>query len=195
MKQTQGNKSPLNDKLLKYFLKKETKCCRIDKINRLKNSDLLILLPNAIEPICTTTSRKRPPIRKNKKLGVSPMKEVRLGRTIAFYQVFFQQGSVALGKCYIGLQNGHAPQDSRDGFFLYSARLLRRACSRSFWIISFEFVKVCGIRFSIWEIVLNSIRNVKLIKMRKLTRMFFTAVCVSFVFSKFSDEHPGPRHL
>ena len=31
------------------------------------------------------------------------------------------------------------------------ARLLRRACSRSFCIISFEFVKVCGIRFSIWE--------------------------------------------
>ena len=31
------------------------------------------------------------------------------------------------------------------------ARLLRRACSRSFSIISFEFVKVCGIRFSIWE--------------------------------------------
>ena len=57
-----------------------------------------------------------------------------------------------------------SPQDSRDGFFfLYSAqvlfswprvdlaRLLRWACSRSFWIISFEFVKVCGIRFSIWE--------------------------------------------
>ena len=54
-------------------------------------------------------------------------------------------------------------QDSRDGFFLYSAqasfswprvdlaRLLRRACSRSFWIMSFEFVKVCGIRFSICE--------------------------------------------
>ena len=98
VKQTQGNKSTLNDKLLKYFLKKEAKCCRIDKINRLKNSDLLILLTNAIEPICTTTSRKRPPIRKNKKLGVSPMKVVRLGRTIAFYQVFFQQGRVALGK-------------------------------------------------------------------------------------------------
>ena len=31
------------------------------------------------------------------------------------------------------------------------ARLLRRARSRSFRIISFEFVKVCGIRFSIWE--------------------------------------------
>ena len=31
------------------------------------------------------------------------------------------------------------------------ARLLRRACSRSFSITSFEFVKVCGIRFSIWE--------------------------------------------
>ena len=55
------------------------------------------------------------------------------------------------------------PQDSRDGFFLYSAqasfswprvdlaRLLRRACSRSFWIIPFEFVKVCGVRFFIWE--------------------------------------------
>ena len=56
-----------------------------------------------------------------------------------------------------------SPQDSRDGFFLYSAqasfswprvdlaRLLRRAYSRSVWIIFFEFVKVCGIRFSIWE--------------------------------------------
>ena len=31
------------------------------------------------------------------------------------------------------------------------ARLLRRAYSRSVWIISFEFVKVCGILFSIWE--------------------------------------------
>ena len=56
-----------------------------------------------------------------------------------------------------------SPQDSRDGIFLYSAqasfswprvdlaRLLRRAYSRSVWILSFEFVKVCGIRFSIWE--------------------------------------------
>ena len=56
-----------------------------------------------------------------------------------------------------------SPQDSRDGIFLYSAqasfswprvdlaRLLRRAYSQSVWIISFEFVKVCGIRFSIWE--------------------------------------------
>ena len=54
-------------------------------------------------------------------------------------------------------------QDTRVGFFLYSAqasfswprvdlaRLLRRAYSRPFWITSFEFVKVCGIRFSIWE--------------------------------------------
>ena len=31
------------------------------------------------------------------------------------------------------------------------ARLLRRAYSRSVWIISFEFVKVFGIRFSIRE--------------------------------------------
>ena len=56
-----------------------------------------------------------------------------------------------------------SPQDSRDGFFLYIAqasfswprvdlaRPLRRACSRSFGIISLEFVKVCEIRFSIWE--------------------------------------------
>ena len=48
-------------------------------------------------------------------------------------------------------------------FFLYSAqasfswqrvdlaRLLRRAYSWPFWITSFEFVKVCGIRFSTWE--------------------------------------------
>ena len=56
-----------------------------------------------------------------------------------------------------------SPQDSRDRFFWYSAqapfswprvdlaRPLRRACSRSFGFISFEFVKVCGIRFSICE--------------------------------------------
>ena len=56
-----------------------------------------------------------------------------------------------------------SPQDSRDGIFLYSAqasfswprvdlaRLLRRAYSRCVWIIFFEFVQVCGIRFSIWE--------------------------------------------
>ena len=49
-----------------------------------------------------------------------------------------------------------SPQDSRDRCFLYSAqasfswpwvdlaRLLRRACSQSFWIISFEF-------FSLWD--------------------------------------------
>ena len=54
-------------------------------------------------------------------------------------------------------------QNTRDGFFLYSAqalfswprfdlaRLLWRAYSRPFWITSFGFVKVCGIRFSIWE--------------------------------------------
>ena len=56
-----------------------------------------------------------------------------------------------------------SPQDSPEGVFLYSAqasfswprvdlaRLLRRAYSRSVWIISFVFVKVCGICFSIWE--------------------------------------------
>ena len=55
-----------------------------------------------------------------------------------------------------------SPQVSQDGFFLYSAQasfswplvdlatLLRQACSRSFCIISFEFVKVCGIRFRLY---------------------------------------------
>ena len=69
---------------------------------------------------------------------------------------------MALGKWCIGPQKGH-PRTPRMDFFLYSAqasfswprvdlaRLLRRACSRSFSITSFEFVKVCGIRFSIWE--------------------------------------------
>ena len=33
----------------------------------------------------------------------------------------------------------------------WSGPALRRAYSRSVWIISFEFVKVSGIRFSIWE--------------------------------------------
>ena len=85
-----------------------------------------------------------------------------LGRTIAFYQVFFQQGRVALGKICIGPQKGHLRTPGMR-FFLYSsqasffwprvdlARLLRRACSRCVWIIFFEFVQVCGIRFSIWE--------------------------------------------
>ena len=87
---------------------------------------------------------------------------VRLGRAIAFYQVFFQQGRVALGKWRISLQKGHPKTPGMD-FFFYSAQAsfswprvdlalpLGRACSQSFGIISFEFVKVCGIRFSIWE--------------------------------------------
>ena len=70
---------------------------------------------------------------------------------------------MALDKWCIGPQKGHPRTPGMEFFFLYSAqalfswpcvdlaRLLRRACSRSFWTISFEFVKVCGIRFSIWE--------------------------------------------
>ena len=54
-----------------------------------------------------------------------------------------------------------ATQYTRDGFDFYSVqasfawprvdltRLLRRGVSRPFWTISFEFVEVCGIRFSI----------------------------------------------
>ena len=74
----------------------------------------------------------------------------------------FPAGVANFGKAmYQSLER--STQDTRDGFFLYSAqasfswprvdlaRLLRRAYSRPFWITSFEFVKVCGIRFSIWE--------------------------------------------
>ena len=74
----------------------------------------------------------------------------------------FLAGVANFGKAmYRSLER--STQDTRDGLFLYSAqasfswprvdlaRLLRRAYSRPFWITSFEFVKVCGIRFSIWE--------------------------------------------
>ena len=74
----------------------------------------------------------------------------------------FPAGEAHFGKAmYRSLER--STQDTRDGFDLYSAqasfawsrvdlaRLLRRGVSRPFWIISFDFVKVCGIRFSIWE--------------------------------------------
>ena len=78
----------------------------------------------------------------------------------------FPAGVANFGKAmYQSLER--STQDTRDGFFLYSAqasfswsrvdlaRLLRRAYSRPFWITSSEFAKVRGIRFSIcsciWE--------------------------------------------
>ena len=74
----------------------------------------------------------------------------------------FPAGVANFGKAmYQSLES--STQDTRDGFFLYSAqasfswsrvdlaRLLRRAYSRPFWITSFEFAIVSGIRFSIWE--------------------------------------------
>ena len=74
----------------------------------------------------------------------------------------FPAGVANFGKAmYRSLER--STQDIRDGFFSYSAqasfslprfdlaRLFRRAYSRPFWITSFEFVKVCGIRFSAWE--------------------------------------------
>ena len=76
--------------------------------------------------------------------------------------MYFQQGWLTLVKLCIGPLKGQPRTPGMD-FFLYSAqasfswprvdlaRLLRRAYSRPFWITSFEFVKVCGIRFSIWE--------------------------------------------
>ena len=74
----------------------------------------------------------------------------------------FPAGVANFGKAmYRSLER--STQDTRDGFFLYIAQasfswphvdlagILRRAYSRPFWITSFEFVKVCGIRFSVWE--------------------------------------------
>ena len=85
------------------------------------------------------------------------MKVVRLGRTIPFYQVFFQQGSVALGKCYISPQNGHAPQDSRDGFFFVqcpgliflAARWSGPVTSASMFSVFLDYIfRVCQ---SLWD--------------------------------------------
>ena len=84
-----------------------------------------------------------------------------LGRTIAFYQVFSSRGG------WLWANDVSVPRKVTPGppgwNFLYSAqasfswprvdlaRLLRRAYSRSVWIISLELVKVCGIRFCTWE--------------------------------------------
>ena len=80
-----------------------------------------------------------------------------LVRTIAFHQVFFQQVRVVLSKWCIGPQKVHPRTPGKDFFGTVPRRhFLGRALiwpgySRSFWITSFQFVKVCGIRFSIWD--------------------------------------------
>ena len=70
----------------------------------------------------------------------------------------YRAGVANFGKAvYPSLER--STQDTRDGFFFVqcagliflAARWFRRAYSRPFWITSFEFVKDCGIRFSIWE--------------------------------------------
>ena len=47
---------------------------------------------------------------------ITETRVVRLGWTIAFYQVFFQQGRVALGKWCIGPQKGHLRTPEREFF-------------------------------------------------------------------------------
>ena len=69
--------------------------------------------------------------------------------TSALEHVFF------LGESRLSQVN-NSPRPNAQALFSWPrldlARLLRRAYSRRFWITSgFEFVKVCGIRFSIWE--------------------------------------------
>ena len=85
--------------------------------------------------------------------------------TIALEQMYFQQRKLTLVKLCMTMYRSlkRSAQGTRDGFDLYSAqasfawlrvdltRPLRRDDFRPFWIISFEFVKVCWIRFSIWK--------------------------------------------
>ena len=67
--------------------------------------------------------------------------------------MYFQEGRLPLGKLW------RSVQDTQDGFDLYSARQASFAWPRvdlarplrPFWIISFEFTKVCWIRFPSWE--------------------------------------------
>ena len=79
-----------------------------------------------------------------------------LGRTIAFYQVFFQQGRVALGKWCIG-PAARSPQDSRDGFFFVqcpgliflAARWSGQAASASIFSVCLDYIlRVCQ---SLWD--------------------------------------------
>ena len=75
--------------------------------------------------------------------------------------MYFKQGWLTLVKLCIGPSKGQPRTPGMDFFVQWSgliswpridlARLVRRAYSRPFCITSFEFVKVCGIRFSVWE--------------------------------------------
>ena len=87
---------------------------------------------------------------------------VRLGKTIAFYQVFFQQGRVALGKWCICPQKGHLRTPGMEffvqcsGLIFLAARWYGPAASASiFSPVCLDYLlrvcQVCGIRFSIWE--------------------------------------------
>ena len=92
---------------------------------------------------------------------ICPMPASCAGKILDRRQLFF------LANHYLPEHDVSVPRKVTSGLpgwnFLYSAqasffwprvdlaRLLRRAYSRSVWILSFEFVKVCGIRFSIWE--------------------------------------------
>ena len=74
-----------------------------------------------------------------------------LGRTIAFYQVFFQQGRVALGKWCIGPQKGHPRTPAGWSFFvqfpglIFSAwRWSSPATSASMFSVFLDYIlRVC----------------------------------------------------
>ena len=81
-----------------------------------------------------------------------------LGRTIAFYQVFFQQGRVALGKWCIGPQKGHLRTPGMDffvqcpGFIFLAARWSGPTASASIFSVCSDFIlRVCQ---SLWDLFL-----------------------------------------
>ena len=82
-----------------------------------------------------------------------------LGRTIAFYQVFFQQGRVALGKWCIGPQKGHLRTPGMDflvqcpGLIFLAARWSGPATSASMFSVFLDYIlRVCK---SLWDSFLH----------------------------------------
>ena len=78
-----------------------------------------------------------------------------LGRTIAFYQVFFQQGRVALGKWCIRPQKGHLRTPGMEffvqcpGLIFLAARWSGPAASASIFSVCLDYIlRVCR---SLWD--------------------------------------------
>ena len=86
---------------------------------------------------------------------ITETRVVRLGWTIAFYQVFFQQGRVALGKWCIGPQKGHLRTPGMEffvqcpGLIFLAARWSGPAASASIFSVCLDYIlRVCQ---SLWD--------------------------------------------